>query len=227
MNKIWIAPSLFAANFARLGDEARRVLDSGADAIHLDVMDNHYVPNLGIGPQLCSALRAEGINAPLDVHLMATPIDSLIMDFAKSGASYISIHPDATTHLDRSLQLIRDCGCKAGLVFNPASSLDACRYVMDKIDLILIMSVNPGFSGQAFIPAVLPKIGEARKLIDASGRNIRLEVDGGIKEENIAEVARWGADTFVAGTAIFGQPDYEQVISAMRADAASASVRSD
>lgn len=216
MNDIWIAPSILAANFARLGEEVKSVLDSGADMIHLDIMDNHYVPNLTMGAQVCSALRSEGIQALIDVHLMASPVDSLIVDFAKAGANYISIHPDATIHLDRSIQLIKDLGCKAGLVFNPATSLDSCKYLMDKIDLMLIMSVNPGFGGQKFIPAVLPKIAEARKLIDSSGRNIRLEVDGGVNASNIAEIAKWGADTFVAGTAIFNTSNYQEAISEMK-----------
>jgi len=213
----WIAPSILSANFARLGEECDAVLAAGADVIHFDVMDNHYVPNLTIGPLVCEALRRHGITAPIDVHLMVKPVDRIIPDFAKAGASLISFHPEASEHIDRSLQLIRDSGCKAGLVFNPATPLHHLDYVMDRIDLILIMSVNPGFGGQSFLPSVLPKIREARERIQASGRDIRLEVDGGIKVENIAEVARAGADTFVAGSAIFNAPDYAKVIAEMRA----------
>jgi len=217
-----IAPSILSADFARLGAEVDAVLAAGADWVHFDVMDNHYVPNLTIGPMVCEALRRHGVTAPIDVHLMVKPVDRLIGDFAAAGASVISFHPEASEHIDRSLQLIRDHGCQAGLVFNPATPLHHLDHVMDRLDLILIMSVNPGFGGQSFIPAALEKIAAARRRIDASGRAIRLEVDGGIKTDNIAEVARAGADTFVAGSAIFGAPDYGEVISAMRARLATA-----
>ena len=216
MNDFWIAPSILSADFARLGDDVAKVLAAGADVVHFDVMDNHYVPNLTIGPMVCSALRDYGISAPIDVHLMVQPVDELIKLFAAAGASYITFHPDASTHVDRSLGLIRDLGCKAGLVFNPATPLDSLKYVMDKVDMILLMSVNPGFGGQAFIPSTLTKLREARALIDDSGLPIRLEVDGGVGPKNIAEVARAGADTFVAGSAIFNQPDYQAVIDTMR-----------
>ena len=220
MSDYLIAPSILSANFACLGQEVDDVLAAGADIVHFDVMDNHYVPNLTIGPMVCKALRDHGVTAPIDVHLMVQPVDALIGMFADAGASYITFHPDASTHVDRSLQLIRSAGCKAGLVFNPAASLDALKYVMDKVDMILLMSVNPGFGGQAFIPATLDKLREARELIDASGLNIRLEVDGGVGPNNIAAVAAAGADTFVAGSAIFNQPDYKTVIDQMRSELA-------
>tara|TARA_B100000767_G_scaffold159029_2_gene149238 strand:- start:4746 stop:5423 length:678 start_codon:yes stop_codon:yes gene_type:complete len=216
-----IAPSILAADFARLGEEVDRVLAAGADIVHFDVMDNHYVPNLTIGPMVCKALRDYGITAPIDVHLMVSPVDRIIGDFAEAGASYITFHPEASDHVDRSLQLIKNAGCKAGLVFNPATTLDAASYVMDKIDMLLLMSVNPGFGGQSFIPSTLSKLAEARELIDSVGHDIRLEVDGGISAKNIAEVAAAGADTFVAGSAIFKQPDYRVVIEQMRAELAS------
>ena len=211
-----IAPSILAADFARLGEEVEAVLSAGADWVHFDVMDNHYVPNLTIGPMVCQALRDYGISAPIDVHLMVQPVDQLIDLFAQAGATYITFHPDASIHVDRSLQLIRDAGCKPGLVFNPAASTDTLRYVIDKVDMVLLMSVNPGFGGQKFIPATLDKIREVRTLIDASGRDIRLEVDGGVTTENVADIAAAGADTFVAGSAIFGRDDYPEVINEFR-----------
>ncbi len=215
-----IAPSILSADFARLGEEVDAVLEAGADIVHFDVMDNHYVPNLTIGPMVCKALRKHGVTAPIDVHLMVSPVDRLIGDFAEAGASYITFHPDASTHVDRSLQMIRDAGCKSGLVFNPHVGLDALTYVLDKVDMILLMSVNPGFGGQSFIPSTLGKLSEARALIDGSGLDIRLEVDGGVGPGNIREIAQAGADTFVAGSAIFGKPDYAEVIAAMRAELA-------
>ncbi len=220
MSDYLIAPSILSADFARLGDEVTNVLSSGADVVHFDVMDNHYVPNLTIGPLVCEALRKHGVTAPIDVHLMVKPVDRIIPDFAKAGASYITFHPEASEHIDRSLQLIRECGCKSGLVFNPATPLDCLKYVMDKVDIILLMSVNPGFGGQSFIPSTLDKLREARKLIDESGRDIRLEVDGGVKIDNIGEIAKAGADMFVAGSAIFNTPDYKVTIDAMRAELA-------
>lgn len=216
-----IAPSILAANFARLGDDVDQVLAAGADMVHFDVMDNHYVPNLSVGPMVCSALRKHGVTAPIDVHLMVQPVDALVGMFADAGATYITFHPDASTHVDRTLQLIKNAGCKAGLVFNPAASLEPLKYVMDKVDMVLLMSVNPGFGGQSFIPSTLVKLREARQLIDASGLDIRLEVDGGVGPGNIREVAEAGADTFVAGSAIFGQPDYAEVIAKMRGELAS------
>lgn len=218
MQPAWIAPSILSADFARLGEEVTAVLAAGADIVHFDVMDNHYVPNLTIGPLVCEALRKHGIKAPIDVHLMVKPVDRIVPDFAKAGASLISFHPEASEHIDRTLGLIKESGCQAGLVFNPATSLNWLDHVLDKVDLILLMSVNPGFGGQKFIPAVLPKIIEARRRIDASGRAIRLEVDGGVKIDNIADIAAAGADTFVAGSAIFGAPDYPATIAALRAE---------
>jgi ribulose-phosphate 3-epimerase len=211
-----IAPSILSADFAKLGEEVRNVLTAGADWVHFDVMDNHYVPNLTIGPLVCEALRKAGITAPIDVHLMVNPVDRLVPDFAKAGATYISFHPEASQHVDRTIQLIRDSGCKPGLVFNPATPLNWLDYVIDKIDLILIMSVNPGFGGQQFIPAALSKLSEARARIEESGRAVRLEIDGGVKLDNAAQIARAGADTFVSGSAIFGSADYTATIAAMR-----------
>ncbi len=218
-----IAPSILSADFARLGDDVNAVLDAGADIVHFDVMDNHFVPNLTIGPLICEALRKHGIEAPIDVHLMVEPVDRIIADFAQAGASYITFHPEASRHVDRSLALIRDEGCKSGLVFNPATPLSCLDYVIDKVDMILIMSVNPGFGGQAFIPAALDKLREARRIIDQSGLDIRLEVDGGVKVDNIGEIAAAGADTFVAGSAIFGSGDYAATSAAMKENIAKAS----
>ncbi len=222
MTEIFIAPSILSADFARLGEEVDNVLAAGADMVHFDVMDNHYVPNLTIGPLVCAALRKHGVTAPIDVHLMIKPVDRIIPDFAEAGATYITFHPEGSEHIDRSLQLIRQSGCKAGLVFNPSTPLDVLQYVIDKVEMILLMSVNPGFGGQHFIPATLDKLRQARKLIRESGREIRLEVDGGVKVENIAEIALAGADTFVAGSAIFSAArsednnHYDTVINAMR-----------
>jgi len=228
MNENWIAPSILSADFARLGEEVTNVLKSGADIVHFDVMDNHYVPNLTIGPLVCEALRKHGVTAPIDVHLMVKPVDRIIPDFVKAGASYITFHPEASEHIDRSLQLVKDNGCKCGLVFNPATPLSHLDYVMDKVDMILLMSVNPGFGGQSFIPYVLDKAREVRKRIDASGRNIRLEIDGGVNASNIREIAAAGVDTFVAGSAVFGagktaDPNrYDSIIKSLRDELAKA-----
>ena len=221
-NTPWIAPSILSADFARLGAEVEAVLDAGADLIHFDVMDNHYVPNLTVGPLVCEALRKHGITAPIDVHLMVRPVDRLVADFAKAGASWISFHPEASDHVDRTIALIREHGCRPGLVLNPATPLAWLDHTLEQIDLVLLMSVNPGFGGQAFIPATLEKIRAVRGRIDASGRDIRLEVDGGIKVDNIGRVAAAGADTFVAGSAIFGSRDYAATVRAMRAEIAAA-----
>ncbi len=227
MKKFLIAPSILSADFARLGEDTAKALEAGGDVVHFDVMDNHYVPNLTIGPLVCQSLhnylQKAGINAPIDVHLMVKPVDRLIPDFAAAGATYISFHPEASEHVDRTIQLIREHGCKAGLVFNPATSLSYLDYVMDKLDVILLMSVNPGFGGQSFIPGTLDKLRQVRKLIDDSGYDIRLEIDGGVKAENIGEIAAAGADMFVAGSAIFNQPDYRTVIDHMRSELAKVS----
>jgi len=216
MQSPWIAPSILSADFSRLGDEVRNVLEAGADIVHFDVMDNHYVPNLTIGPLVCEALRKAGITAPIDVHLMVKPVDRIVPDFAKAGATWITFHPEASEHVDRTIGLIREHGCRPGLVLNPATPVNWLDHVLDKIDMVLLMSVNPGFGGQSFIPSALPKISRVRELIDRSGREIRLEVDGGVKVDNIEAVAAAGADTFVAGSAIFGAKDYRATIAAMR-----------
>ncbi len=222
MPEYLIAPSILSADFARLGEEVNTVLEAGADIVHFDVMDNHYVPNLTIGPLICEALRNHGIEAPIDVHLMVKPVDRIIPDFAKAGATYITFHPEASEHVDRSLALVRDSGCKSGLVFNPATPLEYLKYVLDKVDMVLLMSVNPGFGGQKFIPATLDKLREARRIIDESGYDIRLEIDGGVKIDNIRDIAAAGADTFVAGSAIFGTEDYRATVRAMRDELAKA-----
>jgi ribulose-phosphate 3-epimerase len=222
MSNCIIAPSILSANFARLGEDVDRVLAAGADWVHFDVMDNHYVPNLTVGPLVCEALRKHGVTVPIDVHLMVKPVDRIVPDFARAGASIISFHPEASEHVDRTIGLINEHGCKAGLVFNPATPLSWLEHTLDKLDLVLIMSVNPGFGGQKFIPEALAKLREVRRRIDASGRQIRLEVDGGVKTENIGQIARAGADTFVAGSAIFGEKDYRAVIGAMRRELDSA-----
>jgi len=215
-----IAPSILSADFARLGAEVDAVLAAGADWVHFDVMDNHYVPNLTIGPLVCEALRRHGVTAPIDVHLMVEPVDRIIPDFAKAGATWISFHPEASAHVHRTIQLIRDCGCRPGIVLNPATPLDWLDWTLDSVDLVLLMSVNPGFGGQSFIPSAIPKLAEVRRRIDATGREIRLEIDGGVKVDNIGAIARAGADAFVAGSAIFGSKDYAATIAAMRAEVA-------
>jgi ribulose-phosphate 3-epimerase len=215
MQTPWIAPSILSADFARLGEEVDAVMAAGADIIHFDVMDNHYVPNLTIGPMVCEALRKHGVKAPIDVHLMVRPVDRIVPDFAAAGATYITFHPEASEHIDRTIELIREHGCKPGLVFNPATPLDWLDYTLEKLDMVLIMSVNPGFGGQKFIPTALRKLAEARRRIDAGGRAVRLEIDGGVKVENIREIARAGADTFVAGSAVFGSKDYAKTIRQM------------
>ncbi len=228
MSKFRIAPSILSANFAKLGEEVDNVLAAGADIVHFDVMDNHYVPNLTIGPLVCEALRKHGVTAPIDVHLMVKPVDRIIPDFAKAGATYITFHPEASEHIDRTIGLIKECGCKAGLVFNPATPLDALEYTLDRLDMVLLMSVNPGFGGQKFIPYVLEKARKVRQMIDASGRDISLEIDGGVGTANILEVAKAGVDTFVAGSAVFGAAKasdphhYDTIIGALRAELAKA-----
>jgi ribulose-phosphate 3-epimerase len=220
MSNAIIAPSILSANFAKLGEEVDAVLKAGADWVHFDVMDNHYVPNLTIGPMICEALRKHGVTAPIDVHLMVKPVDRIVPDFAKAGATLISFHPEASEHVHRTIQLIKSTGCQAGLVLNPATPIDVLDYVLEELDLVLLMSVNPGFGGQSFIPSALTKLKQVRQMIDRTGKNIRLEIDGGVKVDNIAEIAAAGADTFVAGSAIFNAPNYEQVIGQMRAEIA-------